>query len=231
MAGVAVERSTYVQRAYSEIRRLIVEGHLDSGSKVVVRLLAEQLDLSPTPIKNALAGLERDGFLISVPHRGYFVPTVDAGDMREIFELREVLDGIAARKVAARPDRDDVVGVLWDCFEEQSQAARDHDTVRYGEINVAFHRVLWQAARNARLARLADNLVGQLRLATGASARTPGRMECAMDEHRAIIEAVETGDATLAEDASRHHVRLSAEAFLRGVGLTARPDDASHELV
>lgn len=216
---MAVERGTYAQKAYVEIRRLVVEGEIAAGQKVVVRPLADRLGLSATPIKSALAALERDGFLTSVAHRGYFVPTVDADDMREIFELREVLDGIAARKVAADPGREHVVERLWHCFEQQVQAVSAGDAAAYGEVNIVFHQELWQASGNVRLRAMADNLIGQLRLATSASARAPGRMECAIAEHRTIVEAVASGDVVTAESASRAHVRRSAEAFVEGIGM------------
>jgi DNA-binding transcriptional MocR family regulator len=78
---VTIERRTYGQQAYAEIRTLIIDGTLAPGAKVVVRPLAERLQLSPTPIKSALAALERDGFLVAVPHRGYFVPEVSSGSV------------------------------------------------------------------------------------------------------------------------------------------------------
>ncbi|MGA8117338.1 MAG: GntR family transcriptional regulator [Actinocatenispora sp.] len=211
---VGIELRTYAQQAYAEIRRMIIDGTLPPGSKVVVRVLAERLGLSPTPIKSALAGLERDGFLVAVAHRGYFVPEVSGQDMREIYELREVLDGIAARNIASRPEAAKLAGErLRPLLRRQRTRAQRGDVAGYSDVDVEFHRALWHAAGNSRLAQVADNLLGQLRFGSGSTARVPGRMPCALEEHESIIEALEAGDPERAERVSREHVRRSAAAF------------------
>ncbi|WP_051839195.1 GntR family transcriptional regulator [Streptomyces sp. NRRL F-5126] len=211
---MAIERQTYKEQAYREIRQMLVDGELPPGSKVVVRLLSERLALSPTPIKSALAGLERDRFLVAVPHRGYFVPEVAIEDMREIYELREALDGIAARNAAGSPDAEGFVHrVLRPLYEEQRRVLDEDGGQGYSAVDVAFHRAIWHASGNARLAQILDNLGGQLRFASGSSSKVPGRVPEALDEHEAIMAAVAAGDSALAERLSRRHVRRAAEAF------------------
>lgn len=212
---MSIEKRTYAQQAYSDVRRLIIEGTLPMGSKLKVRELEERLRLSATPIKSALAALERDGFLINESHRGYYVPTVTIDDMRDIYDLREVLDGKAALRLAGRPDRSQAVAELRSLLEQQRQRAVSGDTAAYSDVDVEFHRHLWHAAGNNRLARVADNLIGQLRFGTASSSRVPGRMPCAVEEHEAILDAVTEGDGPLAERLAREHVRRSADAFLQ----------------
>jgi DNA-binding GntR family transcriptional regulator len=212
---VTIERRTLMQQAYAAIRQMIITGELTVGSKVVVRPLSERLRLSPTPIK---AGLERDGFLTAIPHRGYYVPEVNVQDMREIYELREVLDGIAARNAAALPGAaafvDDMLKPLY-LKQEASQVLLD--TVGYSDADLEFHRAIWQASGNSRLAQVTDNLVGQVRFGSGSSSRLPGRIAAALHEHASIMEALASGDSGRAERASRAHVRRSAAAFEKAV--------------
>ncbi|MFI6344379.1 GntR family transcriptional regulator [Streptomyces sp. NPDC050560] len=211
---MAIERQTYKGRAYQEIRQMLVHGELAPGAKVVVRVMAERLSLSPTPIKSALAGLERDGFLVAVPHRGYFVPEVAVGDMREIYELREALDGVAARDAAVAPGAAEFVRAeLLPLYEEQRRLLDEQGGQGYSDVDVAFHRAIWHASGNSRLAGIMDNLGGQLRFGSGSSSRAPGRVPEALDEHAAIMEAVAAGDAERAEALARAHVRRAAEAF------------------
>ena len=215
---VTIERRTYGQQAYAEIRTLIIDGTLAPGAKVVVRPLAERLQLSPTPIKSALAALERDGFLVAVPHRGYFVPEVSVQDMREIYELREVLDGIAARNAAALPDPAGfVTETLQPLLDEQRKRADAGDAVGYSDVDMAFHRAIWHASGNSRLATVTDNLGGQLRFGSGSSSRLPGRIPEALREHASIMAALANGDPARAERESKAHVRRSAAAFEKSI--------------
>jgi DNA-binding GntR family transcriptional regulator len=215
---VTVERQTYGQVAYRAIRQMLVDGELAPGSKVVVRPLCEALGLSPTPIKAALAGLERDGFLLAIPHRGYHVPTVSAADMREIYELREVLDGIAARNAAGLPEaRKFVEATLRPIHRRQVAAADASDLEAYSDIDREFHDAIGHASANSRLVHVSDNLSGQLRFGSGSSSRLPGRVRTAMREHAAIMRAVAAGDSERAEREAREHVRRSAAAFAAAV--------------
>lgn len=215
---MTIDRRTFGQQAYAEIRALIIDGTLAPGAKVIVRPLAERLQLSPTPIKSALAALERDGFLTAVPHRGYFVPQVSVQDMREIYELREVLDGIAARNAATLDDPARFVAdVLRPLLEEQRRRADVGDGAGYSDVDMAFHRAIWHASGNSRLATVTDNLGGQLRFGSGSSSRLPGRIPEALREHAAIMAALAKGDGSRAERESRAHVRRSAAAFEKSV--------------
>jgi DNA-binding GntR family transcriptional regulator len=215
---VSIDRRTLSQQAYAEIRSLIISGGLVPGQKVVVRSLSEKLQLSATPIKSALAGLERDGFLVAIPHRGYFVPEVNVHDMREIYELREVLEGIAGRNAASLPDPARFVReVLRPLYTQLRRSLEPDSGVTYSDADMEFHQAIWRASGNSRLARVTDNLGGQLRVGSGSSSRLPGRISAAMQEHRSIMAAVAAGDVERAERESRNHVRRSADALERAV--------------
>lgn len=213
---------TLAQRAYGDIRTMIVSGELPPGTKLIVRLLSERLGLSATPIKSALAALERDGFLVAIPHRGFHVPRAGLDDMLEIYELRELLDGVAARRVAHTPGAAQFVrSVLDPLLAEQRDLAAAGDLAGLRDLDVGFHRAIWHASGNGRLAEVADNLSGQIRL--GWSGRPSGGIVRTVREHEAIAAAIAAGDAARAERASRSHVRRSVAAYERAL---VRPDGA-----
>jgi DNA-binding GntR family transcriptional regulator len=215
---MSIDRRTLSQQAYAETRLLIVNGSLVPGQKVIVRALAEKLALSATPIKSALAALERDGFLIAIPHRGYFVPEVNVHDMREIYELREVLDGIAARDAASLPNPAQFVReVLEPLYSRLQESLESGSGISYSDSDIEFHRAIWTASGNSRLARVTDNLSGQLRVGSASSSRLPGRITVAMAEHYSIMAAVAAGDIARAERESREHVRRAADALEKSV--------------
>ncbi|RIQ11022.1 GntR family transcriptional regulator [Jiangella rhizosphaerae] len=213
---------TLAQSAYSDIRAMIVGGELPPGTKLIVRLLSERLGLSATPIKSALAALERDGFLVAIPHRGFHVPRVGPRDMLEIYELREMLDGVAARRVARSPSAAELVRTVLDpLLAQQREHGDDGDLAGLRDLDAEFHRAIWHASGNGRLAVVGDNLSGQVRLAW--SGRPSGGIARTLREHEAIAAAIAAGDPARAERASRAHVRRSVVAYERAL---VRPDGA-----
>jgi DNA-binding GntR family transcriptional regulator len=212
---MSLPRSTLSSMAYGELRRAILSGRLAPGTHVSVRPLCEEFGLSATPVKAALTALEREGFLVLHPHRGFFVPEVDRDDMQELYELREVLDGIAARRAAALPDRVALVARLRELLAAQTTEVAEQDLSGYGDLDVLFHQEILVAAGNGRLQHVAENMIGQLRLGRATSARVPGRPNAALVEHGEIIAAIEAGRQHQAERLARRHVRRSANALDR----------------
>lgn len=212
---VAVRGDGLVSYAHSEIRQLILSGALPPGDRVTVRPLVEQLGLSPTPIRTALSALERQGMLEARDHRGFFVPQLSVDDFVEIYELREALEGIASRRAAQSPQRGELADKMDVLLEEQRVAVADGDLVGYGELDVRFHQLMWLGSGNRRLAGVADNLFGQMRIGNNISARVPGRPEASLREHAAIVEAVRSGDDRAAERAVRSHIRTAGKALSR----------------
>lgn len=219
---MSLPRSSLSSMAYDELRRAILSGRLAPGAHVTVRPLCEQFGLSATPVKAALTALEREGFLVLHPHRGFFVPEADREDMRELYELREVLDGIAARRVAALASREDLVVRLTSLVAAQREAVVGRDLPRYGDLDVVFHQEILVAAGNGRLRHVAENMIGQLRLGRATSARVPGRPSAALVEHEEIVAAIAAGQHQAAERLARRHVRKSASAVDRHLGRGGR---------
>src|SRR5215468_3117502 len=100
----SVKRTTLSEGAYEAIRRKIITGVLAPGSKLVVATLANGLELSATPVNEALAALEREGLVTYLPHRGYFVSAVTPEQVAEVYSVREVFELLAVRMAAEKAD-------------------------------------------------------------------------------------------------------------------------------
>jgi DNA-binding GntR family transcriptional regulator len=223
---MTVQRHTLLSAAYDSLRAAVLNGTLAPGSRVTVRPLTEQLGLSPTPIKTALAALEREGFLLAVPHRGYFVLEVSTDDLLELYELREAVDGIAARRAAAAADHARTADQLARLLARQRKAIDANNLQSYGDLDLAFHRLIWAGSGSRRLLPIAENLVAQVRLGNRFSAQAPGRLPVAIEEHEAILEAIRDGDVRAAERHIRRHVREAGQAlrrYLQTTGTGAHP--------
>lgn len=213
------EGSSLVQAAYRAVRDAIVTRRLPPGSRVTVRPFAEQLGTSPTPVKAALAILEREGFLVSRQHAGFFVAELGADDMRDIYELRSAVDALAARE-AARNRPPELLASLAELLDEQRAAVAAGDIARYAEVDRRFHAALWAASSNRRLFAVADLLGAQLQLGQAVTIAVPGRPEASLVEHAEILDAVREGDTAAAENAVRRHVAQVLRALETGLPAT-----------
>jgi DNA-binding GntR family transcriptional regulator len=222
---MAVQRHTLLNAAYDNLRAAVLDGSLAPGTRVTVRPLAEELGLSPTPIKAALAALEHEGFLIAIPHRGYFVPEVSTEDLLELYELREAVDGIAARRAAGASDHAQIATQLRRLLTRQRKAVEAGNLQSYGELDLSFHRLIWQGSGSGRLIPIAENLVAQVRLGNRLSAQAPGRLPVALEEHEAILEAIREGDPRTAERHIRRHVHEAGHALRRYLGVRGAEEE------
>lgn len=215
---VVVQRDTVTRQAHGEIRKAILDGRFPPGSKLVVRPLSVELGLSPTPIKMALAALAREGLVEEVPRRGFFVPTFDAKDIRDICTLRIALDRLAAELAAEQPDRTELVRFLNANIKEQRESIRADDLLHYADLNSDFHSAIWKASGNGRLVRVADSLLGQVRLLVTTSSGVPGRALASVREHVKIVAALRAGDTELAAQLAGDHACRSELALLERIG-------------
>jgi DNA-binding GntR family transcriptional regulator len=192
---------------------MILDGDLQPGDRVVVRVLSELLGLSATPVKAALSALERDGLLVAEPHRGHLVAVLGARDVRELFELREALEPNAARWAATDGVPADRIALLRGLVDAQRSAADRDDKPAYNELNQQFHRRLWRLADNHRLDRVLDNVLGQMSLATTFTSRAPGRLARAVGQHARMLDLLEAGRAGQLAALTARHVRESHDAY------------------
>lgn len=211
-----IQLQTYTQQAYLTLRRMILGGEIAQGTKLTVRVLAEMLGLSPTPIKSALMGLEREGFIVSSAHRGFSVPKVQPGDVADALDVLEVLEMLAAQRIARSPDREAVLQRL----DEHVEAAGGDDEDPEDHWRMTFHRLLWEGAGNARLVQVAENLRGHILIASGGVLDMPGHPQSARAEHAEMVAAIRSGDVDLVTELQRAHFQDLA----RGVKEQLFPD-------
>lgn len=198
--------------AYLTIRQAVLEGRLRPGTRLSVPQLASQLGVSRSPVREAILRLEREGLATSYPNRGAEVAAPDWNDLRNLYDVREVLEGLVARQAAERADDEDRVRLeaLW---EEHKRAVAAGDIDQHMDRDLAFHTKLRVTARNDCAAAALERLSGQILLALHATAAMPGNPEQAIVEHREVLDAVLAGDPENAEQAARAHVLRVKESL------------------
>jgi DNA-binding GntR family transcriptional regulator len=152
-----IRKETLRDKIAARLREWILDGTLRPGERVVEIDVAARLDVSRAPLREALGVLEGQGLVRISPHRGATVTRLSEADIREIFEIREALETLAAKRVRASkaPDRAERLEGALDALRE---AAAAKDMRRFSEADLRFHRELWTLAGNAHLAEVLDEL-------------------------------------------------------------------------
>lgn len=204
--------------AYWTIRDAIRSGVILPGDRLIELDLAAALEMSRTPVRDALRQLDAERLVEKAPSRGFVVPTMTTDDIVEIYEIREVLEGLAARRAAMRMG-DAEIAALGETVERAERACNAGDLTVLWQASNQFHSMLRAGNRNARLPRLLALMLDahrSLRLHEFA----PERVEDAVAEHRAIYEAIASRNGDLAEQLARDHSRHALRAQLLAHHLT-----------
>ena len=222
----SVKRTTLSEGAYQALRRKITTGVLTPSSKLVVATLANGLDLSATPVNEALAALEREGLVTYLPHRGYFVSSVNPQNIEEIYSVREVFELLAVR-LAAQTAHPPTVQRLGTILREARNSIQSSDTTTFADLDLEFHRAIWTSTDNSLAIRVGELTGGQIRLLLATTARAPGRIRGAYEEHYEVYRAIKKKDPAAAVVAMRKHLRAAKTALRRASEKSGIGADAS----
>lgn len=169
--------------------------------------MAEQLGVSKTPVREALTRLEQEGLVETASFKGAVVSGYSDDDLREIYELRELLEGGAAARAAAESASGETLDRLRD-LTARSRALRDQG--RLGELADLlgeFDIVIYQQVENRRIRALIENLQAHLGRIGRLTQEIPGRVAASVEEHAAVVEAIANHDPGEAERLMRLHIR------------------------
>lgn len=204
-----VHHTNLDRKAYEIIKSMILGRQLKPGQKIVQQKLALTLGISRTPVTNALKLLEQEHLVQAIPRRGYYVSAFGAKEFIEIFEIREVLEGLAARRAATDPT-DEQKATLRKFGATYTEALQAGDVHAYGETDRAFHTYVIEIGAMAFLQGILDshNIIRSTYLVDTEEGlvRPPSATN---DEHLAIIEAICEGRPEAAEAAMRRHLANS----------------------
>ncbi len=198
-----VVHSTIRERTYEKILEWITTGRLKPGERLIASHLSRELNVGETPVILALQMLGQGGMVQKLPRRGYYVQNMDLHQVEQIYDIREYLEGAAAA-LAARNLSEEGRRILQRFYDQtmDRRALVDADT--------RFHQVIMENSGNNLLKKHLKELLGSIRLFHVLGLRvSEARLQEVVDEHRAIITSVLSGDVTSAEHHMREHMRQS----------------------
>jgi DNA-binding GntR family transcriptional regulator len=200
---------------YNRLKSMIIERKLMPGEKIYQDKLAHEFGVSRTPLVSALKKLEHEKLITAMPRRGFYVRLFSKQEMIHIFELREVLEGLAARKVAMGIS-DSQINRLTRFFSGFQASADDIDLKKYREEDRRFHSFIIEVSGGDILSSILETFniltLGYQFIEQEGLVRPPNET---IHEHKAIIDAIGKRDPINAEELVRLHLRNSKEKLLR----------------
>ncbi len=210
-------RRRLVDEATQALRDAILSGRLPSGARLRQMDLAARLGISRTPIREALGRLQQEGLVEILPAAGVRVAVLDLTEAAELYDVREVLDGLAARLAARRADTT-ALAVLDKALTRMVRCLEREESNQWFPAHVAFHDGIFRAAGNARLQAMSSVVRLSIRHFHPLLLRTANRLEDALREHRGIFDAIAAHEETEAERLARAHIANAKEIVLKVLG-------------
>ncbi|WP_018296850.1 GntR family transcriptional regulator [Corynebacterium lubricantis] len=203
MSSSANGAKTNVGRAYEQIKKGIIEGSLAPGTSFSEHQIAAKLEMSRTPVHQALDRLRRDEWVTIEPRSGVKVSVIDASRMKDIYEALSALEGAAVFRLASNSERD-LTGIK-QAVQDCEDALANDDLVGWANADDAFHRLLLERAGNPQLVRLASSVMEHAHRARLQTVRLRPRPERSNEDHRKIFELISSGKADEATELLHAH--------------------------
>ncbi len=187
---------------------LILTGVLIPGQRINEPDVAARLGVSRVPVREALRELESSGLVVARKHSGVFVRQLAAPEIRDLYQMRALLDGFAGRQVAQRSSLDNapLLRVLDDSSAAMQCAASLHDVQRYYRENLRFHWAIVEAAGNQPLTETYRGIVQKLHLSRLKNLAHDTGMQASITEHMDIVSALRQGDPERCNQLLSEHV-------------------------
>jgi len=200
------EGALLTETVLHRLREDVLGGVLAPGTALSVPALAARLQVSRSPVRESVQQLIAEGLAVATPRSGARVAVIDDATMRALLEVREVLDGLAARQAVVRATTADVAALRAMLAEQQALLGARPEGRRDAELDLVFHTAVRRLSGNAPLVETLHRLHVQGHLYRSATWGADEDRRFAVAEHRRIVDALEAGDAAGAEVAARAHV-------------------------
>jgi len=203
---------TDVERAIRFLREAILRGDYVPGQRLHQKELTERLDMSPTPIREALRLLEAQGFLERVPYKGVYVKEVSPDESEEISVIRSALEGLAT-KMGVPNLTDEDVAALETLLGQMEESWHQMNLRRLRRSNYQFHSLIYEKSGSRRLCDMIVSLWPQF--ATDLLWMIPGRAERSIEQHHAVLDAIKEGNVEAAADLMSDHILTAGASITR----------------
>lgn len=203
-------------RAYRALVNGIVDGQIEPGTQMRPDVIAEQLEISVTPVREALHRLEGDGLVVKLPYQGWFVREFTEQEVRELYALRADLEAFGARLACKNATTDQLAELrAFQAIGEDALSKQDMDAYRL--YNRDLHAAIIRAAGNSYLSSVMSQLSLQSQMLMARTIRLVGRPSRAIEEHHELVELIAAGQEREASGLMERHILSALEDIVQSV--------------
>ena len=193
-------------RIFCILRDKILNEEYEKGQKLNEVVLSKELNISRTPIREALKQLELEGLVESIPNKGVYVKGFSPRDIDDMFEIRLALEGLAIQLAIDRMDEVHLAKIK-DVFELMEFYTGKNEQDKINDLNILYHETIYQATQSQYFEQLLKDVHYYVSVTSRHSITQPERLETALKEHRAILHAIMAGDKEQAKETIQKHIR------------------------
>lgn len=203
---------------FNTLRDSILHGELKPGERLIEVTLAQQLGVSRTPIREAIHKLEQEGLVNMIPRRGAQVASISEKNVHDVLEVRMALESMAARLAVERITPQEKVG-LRQAEADFAACIENSNLALIAQKDEAYHDRIYQATKNQKLQFVINNLREQMYRFRLEYIKDASSRKLLIEEHRQITDAIFSGDAQAAMEASRIHIENQEKNILMNLAL------------
>lgn len=200
------DKASLREKVFKTIRQSILEGEYKQGDVIREAVIAKALNVSRTPVREAIRQLELEGLVHSIPNKETIVSGVTQEDVQDIFMVRGRLEGLAGRLAAERITEEEL-GKLKEILELTEFYISKNDISRIDTLDHSFHDIIYDATKSKILKHVLSDFHSYVQQTRKESIAIPGRPKRLLEEHTAIFEALSKRDAQKAEEIVNAHVQ------------------------
>ncbi len=209
--------TTIKQQVHDIIRENILNGTFTTGEWLQEKKLAEMLNVSRSPVREALKELVVEGLLEDIPNKGVFVRKFTIKDINSIFELREVLEKYAIKKIIDEAS-DEEIQKLVDIFKEMEDSYNNGDLNGYYRTDTIFHSMLFEMCKNDILNNMVSGILPIIQPSKINHRDGMARFKKSLEEHRGIMEGIKSRDFDKAWKYQEIHLKLAKKETMKNMG-------------
>ncbi len=208
-----ISRSNLAEGVADLLSKSIAKGDVPPGTRLVEIELAKQLGVSRGPIREALRMLEAKGLVTSTPGRGSFVAQISERDIWEIYSLRGVLEEEAIR-LAARRGSDEAIQNLESTLKAMFDAANEENHASVMDLDLQFHRQIWEMADHRRLKTFLEDIAGQVGMYVAVQTQLYDNLATGVSDHEQLLDSLRNRDEDTGAKTMRTHLQVAADMVL-----------------